>query len=107
MALIVGSATWVAGADELAPAYQQRGPMSFDVFDDNHDGLISAEEHARQHAQRYNWRAAQGYPMRNAGNAPVFNDMDSDRDGAVNRGEFYSWQSQHRQNPMMQGRRGW
>lgn len=43
-------------------------------------------------------RAKEGYPMRNAGNAPQFGDIDKNKDGFINAEEFRNFQQTHMQN---------
>jgi hypothetical protein len=83
---------------------QQRGPLSFETFDVNADGFVTRQEHAYVHAQRMSWRAEHGYPMRNAGRAPTFQQMDADNDGLLNRTEMHRWQIQQRQQHAGPGR---
>lgn len=76
---------------------QQRGPLSFETFDVNADGYVSPGEHAYVHGQRMSWRAEHGYPMRNAGRAPSFQQIDADNDGLLSRSEMHRWQMERRQ----------
>jgi hypothetical protein len=49
-------------------------------------------------------RAQQGYPMRNAANAPPFESVDGDGDGVVSPDEFAAAQAEHRREMMQQPR---
>jgi len=83
----------------------QQGPMPFYAFDSNRDGVISEQEFNQAHADRMAARAAQGRPMRNAANAPVFADLDLDADGMISQQELMQFQ-----RARMQARRampGW
>ncbi|MBL8251232.1 MAG: hypothetical protein JNK31_06160, partial [Candidatus Competibacter sp.] len=44
-------------------------------------------------AKRLGDRARQGYPMRNAGNAPSFEQIDRNGDGSISAGEFSAHQA--------------
>ena len=70
----------------------QQGPMPFNAFDSNGDGVISEQEFNRAHSDRMAARAAQGRPMRNAGNAPVFADLDLDGNGTISQQELMQFQ---------------
>ena len=83
----------------------QQGPMPFYAFDSNRDGVISEQEFNQVHADRMAARAAQGRPMRNAANAPVFADLDLDGNGTISQQELIQFQ-----RARMQARRampGW
>lgn len=73
------------GAAGLASAQPPggRGPVPFGAIDLNDDGVISAQEFTDHRGQRQAARAAQGRPMRNAGQAPRFEDWDKDGDGLL------------------------
>jgi hypothetical protein len=64
------------------------GPAPFERIDRDGDGAISAAEHAQFRAERQRAMAAQGRPMRNAGNAPAFGDIDADGDGRITPAEM-------------------
>ncbi|WP_295888428.1 EF-hand domain-containing protein [uncultured Thiohalocapsa sp.] len=78
-----------------------RGPASFAAIDSNGDGSISAEEHASFRAERMAARAQAGRLLRNAGQAPQFEDLDANRDGRLSQAEV----AQFRGERMAQ--RGW
>ena len=83
----------------------QQGPMPFYGIDSNGDGVISEQEFNKAHADRMAARAAQGRPMRNAGNAPVFADLDLDGNGTISHQELMQFRKAR-----MQARRamhGW
>lgn len=78
----------------------QRGPISFDIYDTNKDGLVSEKEFYDARAKRMTMRAEQGMPMRNAGNAPEFSQFDANKDGKITKVELLEGQ-----NAQMQKRR--
>ena len=83
----------------------QQGPMPFYGIDNNRDGVISEQEFNKAHADRMAARAAQGRPMRNAANAPVFADLDLDGNGTISQQELMQFRQAR-----MQARRampGW
>lgn len=75
---------------------------SFADFDLNGDGVLLSEEFYDARAKRMYQRAEQGYPMRNAANAPPFEMLDTNRDRKVTADEFSAHQAEHRR--MMMGR---
>jgi hypothetical protein len=100
-ALGLALAAGIAGASsdeyERHEYYEHRGPLPFEVIDLNRDGVVTAEEHAQVRSERHAVRAQQGYPMRGAGSAPSFEQMDSDGDGSISREELSSHQAQRMQ----------
>jgi hypothetical protein len=64
-----------------------RGPIPFESFDGNGDGYVSQEEYGQARANRMQQRAEQGGQFRNQGNAPGFEDIDSNSDGRLSREE--------------------
>jgi len=70
---------------------------AFTDFDLNADGRIDAEEFEQARNARIAERAQQGYMMKNLANAPTFEALDSDGDGAISPAEFSAHQAQRRQ----------
>ncbi|WP_295449187.1 EF-hand domain-containing protein [uncultured Thiodictyon sp.] len=79
-----------------------RGMPAFAEFDLNGDGTLTEAEFTQARAKRMAERAAQGYPMRNAGKAPAFSTIDTDGNGRVTPEEFAAGQAAHRQQMMTQ-----
>jgi hypothetical protein len=77
----MGATIGASGLASAQPLPGGRGPVPFGAMDLNDDGVISAQEFAEHRTQRQAVRAAQGRPMRNAGQAPRFEDWDGDGDG--------------------------
>jgi len=73
-----------------------RGPMTFDGFDRNGDGVITSDEFSAVRSERMAARAEQGMPMRGVANAPAFADFDQDGDGQIAPQEFRDFQQQRR-----------
>lgn len=96
LALVAGAAVTAEEAYDRDD-YARRGPMPFETYDLNGDGQVTAQEHERVRAQRRETRAQQGYPMRNAPNAPRFEQLDRDGSGALDRQEMSDWQLQRQQ----------
>lgn len=69
-----------------------RGPIPFNVYDKDGNGLISEAEFNGVRAERMSQRAADGMPMRNAGNAPMFSAFDSNGDGQLTQEELQAGQ---------------
>jgi len=76
----------------------QRGPISFDIYDVNKDGLVSEKEFYDARAARMTIRAEEGMPMRNAGNAPDFTLFDTNKDGKLTKTELLEGQNEQMQN---------
>jgi len=74
----------------------------FTEFDLNGDGTLTETEFYEARAKRMAERAAQGYPMRNAGKALPFSAIDTDGNGQVTPDEFAAGQAAHRGQMMRQ-----
>ena len=96
VALLSGVA--MASPDEYEAYYSKRGPMPFEMLDLNSDGVVTAEEHAAVRSKRQAARAEMGYPMRNAKNAPAFEQIDVDSSGEISRAELDAWRGRCMQN---------
>ena len=72
------------------------GPPSFEDFDRNGDGFVSAEEFNSTRAERMAERAEEGRPMKGAAGAPAFSDFDGNGDGQLDPAEFAAGQDAHR-----------
>ena len=81
----------------LNAADATRGPLGFDAYDKNKDGAISKEEFNAVHTERIKAKEEAGMPMRNAANAPEFNDFDTNKDGKITKDEFQKGQLQRQQ----------
>lgn len=100
LAALTGLATASPGEYDRDDYYERRGPMPFEVMDRDHDGYLSADEHAQARSERQAARRAQGYPMRGARTAPDFDQIDRNGDGAIDRAELGAWQAQRPQQQM-------
>jgi hypothetical protein len=78
-------------------AYQRRGPLPFQAFDQNDDGSLSSDEFYDVHAARMKYRAEHGFPMRNAAQAPSFEQIDVDGNGSISPDELSKYQSERMQ----------
>lgn len=94
LALVAGAALASPGEDERYEYYERRGPMPFEVMDRDGDGVVTKAEHAQVRTERQQVRSEQGYPMRNAGSAPAFEQIDRDHNGAIDRDELNEWHAQ-------------
>lgn len=99
LSLAAGVAT--ASPGEYETYYQNRGPVPFEALDLDRNGVVTAEEHAKVRSQRHAYLANRGYPMRNAANAPAFEQIDRDASGSISREELNQWRSQRMQQRRM------
>ena len=81
----------------LNAADTTRGPIGFEAYDKNKDGIVTQEEFDAVKAARMSANATAGMPMRNAGNAPDFTYFDANKDGKVTKDEFQTGQLNHMQ----------
>lgn len=86
--LVLAGSLYAAAGGALAQPLAAPGPMTFDAFDADGDGVVTETEFIEAHAARMAARAAQGAPMRGAANPPVFADFDLDGDGRMTPAEF-------------------
>lgn len=82
----------------LNAADTTRGPIGFEVYDANKDGIITQDEFNAVKAERMSAKAEAGMPMRNAANSPDFTYFDANKDGKITKEEFQTGQLNFRQN---------
>lgn len=87
------AALCLLGSLATAANLSQRGPISFDIYDTNKDNLVSESEFYDARAKRQVIKANQGMPMRNAGNAPIFEQFDTNKDGKLTKVELLEGQN--------------
>ena len=66
-----------------AQPYGGRGPMPFGAMDLDDDGYVSSQEFSQHRSARMAARAAQGRLLRNASQAPRFENWDADGNGLL------------------------
>ena len=66
-----------------AQPYGGRGPMPFGAMDLDGDGYVSTQEFSQHRSARMAARAAQGRLLRNASQAPRFENWDADGNGLL------------------------
>lgn len=76
----------------LNAADTTRGPLAFEAYDKNKDGLITQEEFDAVKAERMSAKAEAGMPMRNAANSPDFSFFDTNKDGKITKEEYQKGQ---------------
>jgi Ca2+-binding EF-hand superfamily protein len=76
----------------LHAADTTRGPIDFETYDTNKDGMITQEEFNAVKAERMSANAKAGMPMRNAANSPDFDYFDTNKDGKITKEEFQTGQ---------------
>lgn len=69
-----------------------RGPIAFEAYDKNRDGVITQEEFDAVKAERMSAKAEAGMPMRNAANSPDFAFFDANKDGKITKEEYQTGQ---------------
>lgn len=69
-----------------------RGPIPFANYDQDGNGAISEQEFTQVRSERMAAKAAQGRPMKGAGNAPVFASFDVNGDGQLTQQELTAGQ---------------
>lgn len=79
---------------ERSERYEKRGPMPFEVFDLNSDGVVTQQEYEQVRVERQQARSEKGYPMRNATQTSDFDQMDADANGSISREELDAWRAQ-------------
>jgi len=92
MIIAVAMLPFVAKAD----SHKMHRPPPFSDFDENGDGVVSAEEFADMRAARMAAKAESGKPMKGAASAPAFSDLDTDNDGVLTEAELVTGQKAHR-----------
>lgn len=84
-----------------------RGPVPFSAMDSDADGSVTAAEHAAFRAERISARSQEGRPLRNAAQAPSFEDLDANGDGRLTESEMMQFRSQRMAGrPCIKGGRG-
>ena len=101
LGLSLAAGVAIASPGEYESFYQKRGPVPFEVLDLDKNGVVTAAEHAKVRAERHAYLAERGYPMRNAANAPAFEQIDKDASGAISREELNQWRSERMQQKCM------
>lgn len=102
--LVMAIPALLAGGTLLAADPPMRGPMPFASYDADQDGRVSQDEFYNARNARIAERAKAGYMMRNLGNAPAFEALDSDGDGYLSELELLRGQNAHMQQ--QRGRQG-
>ena len=80
------------GGLNLFAADTTRGPLGFEAYDTNKDGVITQEEFDAVKAKRMAAKAEAGMPMRNAANSPDFAYFDTNKDGKITKEELQTGQ---------------
>lgn len=58
-------------------------PSTFQDFDTNNDGTITEQEFDARKTANMIKRAEEGRQLKNAGNSPMFTDLDTNKDGKI------------------------
>ena len=93
--ILISAVSLLAAAVTLgaqAQPYGGRGPMPFDTMDLDRDGYVSSREFSQHRDARMAARAGQGRLLRNAGQAPRFENWDADGNGLLSAAEVTTGQ---------------
>ena len=88
--ILISAVSLLAAAVTLgaqAQPYGGRGPMPFGAMDLDGDDYVSSQEFSQHRDARMAARAAQGRLLRNAGQAPRFENWDADGNGRLSAAE--------------------
>lgn len=77
-----------------------RGPLTFEQYDINKDGVINEQEFTSIRAQRMSAKASAGRKMKGRNNAMSFTAFDLNNDGVLKREEFLTGQKAQREQRM-------
>ena len=93
--ILISAVSLLAAAVTLsaqAQPFAGRGPMPFGTMDLDGDGYVSSQEFSQHRDTRMAARAAQGRLLRNAGQAPRFENWDADGNGLLSAAEVATGQ---------------
>ncbi len=90
--LKIAALTAVVSAVLFAQDLPNKGPIPFGAYDANNDGKITQSEFEDTRAKRMSQKYEQGYPLRNAQNAPTFESIDKNKDGVLSKEELQEHQ---------------
>lgn len=98
--LLAGTASASPDGDDRNEYYERRGPMPFEAFDRDGDGVVTREEQQRTHEERQAVRAQRGMPTRDVDMNSRFDEIDGDGNGMISRDELQAWQNMRREQRM-------
>ena len=90
--IVMGLASVSLVSTLTATDLTKKGPMSFEDYDSDHNGVVTESEFYKLREKRMNLKAEQGMPMRNAGNAPTFEQFDTNGDKQLTKMELLEGQ---------------
>jgi len=82
----------------LNAADTTRGPLGFESYDTNKDGVITKDEFDAVKKDRMDAKEDAGMPMRNAVNSPDFDYFDTNKDGKITKEELQAGQLKRMQD---------
>ncbi|MFC1684266.1 EF-hand domain-containing protein [Pseudomonadota bacterium] len=109
LTLMTGAIVSLASVAAEPVAIPERGSIPFAAYDLDSNGAISEQEFYQIRGQRMAGRAAEGRPMRRAGEAPYFTEFDTNGDSQLSPEELTAGQQaqmQKRQDGMGPGTGG-
>lgn len=95
--LLAATASASPDGDERYEYYERRGPMPFEAFDRDGDGVVTRDEQRQTHQERQAVRAGRGMRMRDVDMSMRFEEIDQDGNGLISRDELEAWQADRRQ----------
>jgi len=96
--LVLVSFLGVTSLSAISAELPVRGPIPFANYDRDGNGSISEQEFNQVRSERMAAKAAQGRPMKGAGNAPLFMSFDVNQDGQLTEQELIVGQQAQMQN---------
>ena len=76
----------------VAQDLPNRGPAPFAIYDADGSGSISKDEFDSLKEKKMNQKVEEGKLLKNAGSSPVFEDIDTNKDGNISKEELKIFQ---------------
>lgn len=86
--LIVSGLCLIGTTFLVAETLPINGPLSFETYDKDKNQIITVKEYDAIKVQRMTQKTQNGRLMKNAGNSPVFSDIDTNADGKITKQEL-------------------
>lgn len=86
--LIVSGLCLIGTTFLVAETLPINGPLSFETYDKDKNQIITVKEYDAIKVQRMTQKTQDGRLMKNAGNSPIFSDIDTNADGKITKQEL-------------------